>query len=124
MFHVHDAVGPKHPNKTNTLRQALQSYWWPDTEEWITKYVDNCEQCHGALPSAKTISLTNPSLHAKVLEVQKHHHTTLKTWKTTYSIEKQDDWLKDNRLVIPPDETLKREILQLFHNAPTVGHPG
>jgi len=48
MFHIHDAVGPKHPNRAETLRQTLQSYWWPEAEEWVTKYVDNCEQCHRA----------------------------------------------------------------------------
>ena len=123
MFHIHDAVEPKHPTKTNTLRQTLQSYWWPDAEEWISKYVDNCEQCHGALPNVRTISLTNPSLRAKILKAQKHHHTMLSTWKTTHSIEEKDNWLKDGRLVIPPNETLRCEILQLFHDAPTAGHP-
>jgi len=124
MFHIHDAVGPKHPNKANTLQQTLQSYWWPNAEEWVTKYVDNCEQCHGAPPSVKTLSLTIPSLRAKILEAQKRHHITLKKWKTVHSIEEQDNWLKDGRLVIPSEETLRREILQLFHDAPTAGHPG
>jgi len=26
MFHIHDAVGPKHPNWAKTLQQTLQSY--------------------------------------------------------------------------------------------------
>src|SRR5712672_1111188 len=124
MFHVHDVVGPKHPNKANTLRQTLQSYWWPDAEEWITKYVDNCEQCHGTSPKARTLSQTTPSLHAKILGAQKGHHATLKIWKTAHTIEEKDNWLKDGRLVIPPEETLRCEILQLLHDTPTAGHPG
>ena len=106
------------------LRQTLQSYWWPDAEEWVAKYVDNCEQCYGASLNVRTLSSTTPSLRAKILKMQKRHLTTLKKWKTVHSIEEQDDWLKDGRLVIPPEEMLKREILQLFHDAPTAGHPG
>jgi len=44
--------------------------------------------------------------------------------KTAHSIEKKDHWLKNGRLVIPSEETLKQEILQLLHDAPTAGHPG
>jgi len=124
MFHIHNAVGPKHPTKANTLQQTLQSYWWPDAEEWITKYVDNCEQCHNTLPNVRTLSLTTPSLREKVLKVQKRHHVTLNTWKVAHSIEERDNWLKDGCLVVPPEETLRRGILQLFHDAPTAGHPG
>ena len=123
MFHIHDAVGPKHPNRAKTLRQTLQSYWWPDAEEWVTKYVDNCEQCHGSPPAIKNTSPMTTSLCAKILEAQKRHHTTLNTWKTIHSIEERDNWLKDGRLVIPPEEMLKWMILQLLHDAPTAGHP-
>src|SRR5712671_4162745 len=124
MFHVHDAVGLKHPNKANTLRQTLQSYWWPDAEEWVTKYVDNCEQCHGTPSTIRAIPHTNPPLRSKIHEAQKSHRATLEGWKSTHSIKELDDWVKERRLVIPPDETLKREILQLLHDAPTAGHPG
>jgi len=124
MFHIHDVVGPKHPSKTNTLRQTLQSYWWPDAEEWVVKYVDNCEQCRGTLPTIRTTLHANPSLQSKVQDAQKSHRTTLKEWKSTHSIEELDDWVKERRLVIPPDERLKREILQTLHDVPTAGHPG
>src|SRR5712671_5272140 len=66
MFHIHDAVGPKHLNKVATLRRTLQSYWWPDAEEWIRKYVDNCEQCHSKLPAVRTTSSATPSVTAKM----------------------------------------------------------
>jgi len=124
MFHIHDAVGLKHPSKANTLQQTLQSYWWPDAEEWITKYVNNCEQCHNKLPTIRTTSPTIPSLHSKIHEAQKSHRTTLEKWKSMHSIQELDDWVKEGRLVIPPEETLRREILQLLHDAPTAGHPG
>ena len=124
MFHIHDAVGPKHPNRPNTLRQVLQSYWWPDAEEWVKKYVNNCEQCHASPSTIGTTLLTTTSLHSKIREVQKRHRLTLEEWKPMHSIEGLDDWVKEGRLVIPLEETLKREILQLLHDAPTAGHPG
>ena len=88
------------------------------------KYVDNCEQCHDRLPTIRAISPTTPSLHAKIHEAQKQHCVTLEGWKPTYSVEESDEWVKEGRLVIPLIETLKREILQLLHDAPTAGHPG
>jgi len=129
MFHIHDAVGPKHPSWAKTLQQTLQSYWWPDAEEWVTKYVDNCEQCHGGLPTIRTTSPTTTSLHSKIYKVQRQHCTTLEKWSSPHSIneeinEEQNNWLKERRLVIPPDEALKCKILQLLHDAPTAGHPG
>src|SRR5712671_4941263 len=86
MFHIHDAVGPKHPNRSNTLRQTLQSYWWPDAEEWITKYVNNCEQCYNRRPTIRATSTTTPSLRSKILEAQKTHCTILEEWKSTHLI--------------------------------------
>jgi len=124
MFHIHDTTGPKHPNKANTLRQTLQSYWWPDAEAWVTKYVDNCESCHGTLPIIRTIPHATSSLRSKIHDTQESHRITLEEWKSTHSIKEPDDWVKDGCLVIPPDETLRCEILQLLHDAPTAGHPG
>jgi len=63
-------------------------------------------------------------LHSKIHEAQKQHRATLEEWKLIHSIEELDEWVKEECLVIPPEETLKREILQLLHDAPTAGHPG
>src|SRR5712675_553225 len=125
MFHIHDAAGPKHPNRAKTIRQTLQSYWWPNAEEWVTKYVDNCEQCQNGF---SLISATTPitiSLWSKVHEMQEKHRTTLEEWNASYSVhEDQGRWQKAGRLVIPPNKQLKCEILQVLHDAPTAGHPG
>jgi len=49
---------------------------------------------------------------------------TLEEWKSPHSIqEKQGSWLKDGHLVIPPDEELRHQILQILHDALTMGHP-
>ena len=89
MFHVYDAVGSKHPNLAKMLQQMLQSYWWPDTEEWVTKYIDNCEQCHSGLPTIRATSPMTTSLQSKVHEVQEAHHTTLEEWKPLHSIHEE-----------------------------------
>jgi|SRR5712671_872963 len=89
------------------------------------RYVDNCEQCHGGPYLARTTAPTTTSLQSKVHEAQEKHRTTLEEWATMHSIqENQDRWLKAGRLVIPPDEQLRQEILQTLHDAPTTGHPG
>ena len=91
----------------------------------MTKYVDNCEQCQNGF---SLISATTPitiSLWSKVHETQEKHRTTLEGWNAPYSVhEDQGRWQKVGRLVIPPNEQLKREILQVLHDAPTAGHPG
>jgi len=125
MFHIHDAVGPRHPNLAKTLRQTLQSYWWPDAEEWVTRYVKNCEQCHSSSPAIRVTSPTTDSLQARVHQVQEQHPTTLEEWSALHSIYKrQNEWLREGHLVVPPDEQLRCEILQILHDAPTTGHPG
>jgi len=129
MFYTHDAVGPRHPNLSKTLRQTTQRYWWPSMEAWITKYVENCEQCHHDPTAARTTSPITTSLRSKIHEAQERHHTVLNEWSPLHLIseevgEERSDWQKEGHLVIPPDETLKREILQLLHDSPTAGHPG
>src|SRR5712675_1182720 len=129
MFHIHDALEPRHPNLSETLRQVAQLYWWPDMEAWVTKYVKNCEQCHHDPTAVRTTSPIITPLRSKVHEAQEQHRAVLKAWSPLHSIsegadEERGDWQKEGRLVIPPDETLKREILQLLHDAPTAGHPG
>jgi len=98
-------------------------------KNWVTKYVENCEQCHRDSMTARTVSPTTPSLHSKICKAQEQYRTTLEEWGPLHSIDKEadrepSDWLKGGHLVIPPDEMLRREILQLLHDTPTAGHPG
>jgi len=129
MFHIHDTAGPKHPGLSKTLRQTAQLYWWPDMKSWVTRYMENCERCHHNLMAAKTTSLTTTSLHSKIREAQRQHHATLAGWSSSHLIEEKtdeerNDWMKEGHLMIPLDEALRREILQLLHDTPTAGHPG
>jgi len=72
MFHVHDAVGLKHPNLSKMLHQTARLYWWPDMKNWVMKYVENCEQCHHDSTTTRTASLMTTSLCSKIREAQEH----------------------------------------------------
>jgi len=128
MFHIHDAVGPKHPNLPKMLHQTTQLYWWPDMKAWVTRYMENCKQCHHNPATARTASPTITSLRSRVRKTQEQYRATLEKWGLLYSIDGKVDegpsnWLKEGLLVIPPDEALRHKILQVLHDAPTAGHP-
>jgi Integrase zinc binding domain len=63
--------------------------------------------------------------------VQNNNHSLMKEWEDTFPIEHIDNlgtplWqdISAHRLVIPPDQGLKREIMHTWHNGPLNGHPG
>src|SRR5712672_1239557 len=98
MYHVHDAPR-KHPNQASTLRQTSWYYWWPNMKDWIEKYVGNCEQCHNALPTIKTITDVPTSLRTKILRTQQRERDTLESWKATRPGTKDRDlWMKDKKI--------------------------
>jgi hypothetical protein len=47
-------------------------------------------------------------------------------WKKDLSLELKEDgiYYMDDRLTIPPEDSLKRLLLRRYHDAPTAGHPG
>src|SRR5712672_1395808 len=111
MFHIHDATGPKHSDLPTTIRQTARLYWWPDMKNWVTRYVENCEQCHRNLTTVRTTSLTTTSLCSRIREVQEQYRATMEKWSPLHSIdeevdEEQGGWLKEGHLVVPPDEML------------------
>jgi len=89
MFHIHDALEPRHPNLSKTLRQVARLYWWPDMEAWVTKYVKNCKQCYHNPAAVRTTSPTITSLRSKVHEAQEQHRAVLKEWSPLHSISEE-----------------------------------
>src|SRR5712671_5798414 len=87
MFHIHDAVGPKHPNLPKMLHQTTQLYWWPDMKAWVTRYMENCKQCHHNPATARTASPTITSLRSRVRKTQEQYRATLEKWGLLYSID-------------------------------------
>ena len=68
------------------------------------------------------------SVEADIVESQREHWETLKQWAKTLPIHQLDGVMwKDilgNRLVIPPDNQIKRKVLRVWHNHIGGGHWG
>jgi Integrase zinc binding domain len=71
------------------------------------------------------------SLEHFITIVQNNNHPLMKEWENTFPIERVDNsstpfWrdISTHRLVIPPDQGLKCEIMHTWHDGPLNGHPG
>jgi RNase H-like domain found in reverse transcriptase/Integrase zinc binding domain/Chromo (CHRromatin Organisation MOdifier) domain len=71
------------------------------------------------------------SLEHTITIIQNAHQSLMKEWEGTFPIERVDNprlpfWrnVKGHRLVIPPDQGLKRELMHSWHDGPFSGHPG
>jgi hypothetical protein len=71
------------------------------------------------------------SLEHFITIVQNNNHHLMKEWESTFPIEHVDNpskpfWrdISGRRLVIPPDQGLKCEIMNTWHKGPLNGHPG
>jgi RNase H-like domain found in reverse transcriptase/Integrase zinc binding domain/Chromo (CHRromatin Organisation MOdifier) domain len=71
------------------------------------------------------------SLEHFITVVQNNQHPLMEEWERTFPIERVDSpdhsfWrdTTSHRLVIPPDQGLKREIMHSWHDGPLSGHPG
>jgi RNase H-like domain found in reverse transcriptase/Integrase zinc binding domain/Chromo (CHRromatin Organisation MOdifier) domain len=71
------------------------------------------------------------SLEHTITVIQNAHYTLMKEWEGIFPIERVDTphtpfWrdTKSHRLVIPPDQGLKRELMHSWHDGPFSGHPG
>jgi len=73
----------------------------------------------------------NPgTVEHEVMEAQARYQSTMEQWEKTLSIERSEEsgrmtWRdKEGRLVVPPDDALKRRILREYHDHWGAGHPG
>ena len=66
-----------------------------------------------------------PDLRQKLIDQQQVHQQLMKKWKENEDASFQDGlWMVQGRLIVPPNEELKRTILHRYHDSPTAGHPG
>jgi hypothetical protein len=71
-------------------------------------------------------------LESKILQSQSQHSQLIDDWKAMNGVTELNSLLtnrhlayKDNKqLAIPPDDSIKREILRINHDAPAAGHLG
>ena len=59
-------------------------------------------------------------------ELQIRHRPLMEDWRRTREVtqNKEGLYVRDGKIVVPPDETIKRRILRRNHDTPTRGHPG
>jgi len=73
-------------------------------------------------------TVTLPDFETSIRMAQKSHQSTIEQWMKTTPILppsiRSPWWTLDNKIVIPPTVYLRRQLLRLFHDAPTAGHPG
>src|ERR1700761_3038769 len=74
-----------------------------------------------------TYTIEDPwsELRQKLIDLQCKHQNLMKRWERSEKASFQDGiWMVQDRIVVPPDDELKRTILHRYHDAPTAGHPG
>jgi RNase H-like domain found in reverse transcriptase/Integrase zinc binding domain len=87
------------------------------------------------IPEAAFIRLAGPdsdgSIKHTITIIQNHNRSLMEEWTGIYPIERIDNpdepfWrdIKSRRLVIPPDQGLKRELMNIWHEGSINGHPG
>jgi hypothetical protein len=87
------------------------------------------------ITKAAFIRLAGPdsdgSIEHMITIIQNHNCTLMKEWEEMYPIECIDNldepfWrdIKGRRLVIPLDQGLKQELMNVWHEGSINGHPG
>jgi RNase H-like domain found in reverse transcriptase/Reverse transcriptase (RNA-dependent DNA polymerase)/Integrase zinc binding domain len=117
------------PGKNHTAADALSRPPGSDTGK-----NDNQEMI--MLPEPLFIRVADEdspgSVEHFIMIVQNNNHTLMKEWESTFPIECVDSpnpntpfWrdISEHRLIIPPDQGLKREIMHTWHDGPLNGHP-
>jgi len=53
-------------------------------------------------------------------------HQQMENWKSKYHLQQREDgaWYKGDALVVMEDENFHRKLLEVYHDARTVGHAG
>jgi RNase H-like domain found in reverse transcriptase/Integrase zinc binding domain len=116
------------PGKLHTAANALS---WPPGAD---KGKDDNQQMT-MIPEAAFIRLVGPdsngTIEHTIIIIQNHNHALMDKWTDTYPIEHIDNpdepfWrdIKGQCLVIPPDQGLKHELMNIWHKGSINGHPG
>jgi Integrase zinc binding domain len=70
------------------------------------------------------------SLEHFITVIQNNNHHLMKEWESTFPIKCMDNpgkpfWqdISGRQLIIPPDQGLKREVMNTWHEGPLNGHP-
>jgi len=131
LMHNHQSAG--HPKINETIKKTKGKYWWPGMTKWIQQYVEQCTNCQR---NNKVTSIriadedSSGSLEEKIVQMQNNYHKILDNTTKYQSLGRIPDsrgfiWRnQEGKLAIPPDDNICREIMNIWHDIPTAGHPG
>ena len=64
-------------------------------------------------------------LHWKLVDQQQLHRALMEKWKESEGVSLQEElWMVQGRVIVPPNEELKRDIFHRYHDSPMAGHLG
>ena len=84
-------------------------------------------ECVLALPNTLFLNAMNATdLDASLIAAQATHTSLLSCWASTYPLTQHTDgsWWNGSCLVVVADNPLRWRVTSLYHDSPTVGHPG
>src|SRR6266850_1577598 len=131
LMHDHQSAG--HPRINETIKKTKEKYWWPSMMKWIQQYVEQCTTCQQN-NKVTNIRIANEdssgSLEEKIVQMQNNYHEILNNTTKYQSLEQIPDsegfiWRnQEGKLVVPSDDNIRREIMNIWHDIPAAGHPG
>jgi len=126
----------RHPHNDQGTRDNMQITIFPKDKFIDSKYIIP-DHLKGNVPLPQTMNLRVADIDREfddwdstIAWIQRQYQKTLKEWKSEYNItpprkgDHQRSWSKDGKLVVPPDQGLKRKLMTYIHDGYTAGHPG
>src|SRR5712675_2274116 len=126
----------RHPHNDQGTRDNTQITIFPTDKFIDSKYIIP-DHLKGNAPLPQTMNLRVADIDREfddwdstVAWIQRQYQKTLKEWKSEYNItpprkgDHQRSWSKDDKLVVPPDQGLRRKLMTYVHDGYTAGHPG
>src|SRR5712672_2563616 len=126
----------RHPHNDQGTRDNTQITIFPTDKFIDSKYIIP-DHLKGNAPLPQTMNLRVADIDREfddwdstIAWIQRQYQKTLKEWKSEYNItpprkgDHQRSWSKDGKLVVPPDQGLKRKLMTYIHDGYTAGHPG
>ena len=101
--------------------------------KWIKQYVKQCTTCQR---NKETTSIriadedSSGSLEEKIVQMQNNYCKTLDDTTKYQSLKHIPDlkgfiWRnQEGKLVVPLDDNIQCEVMDIWHNIPSAGHPG
>jgi len=133
MIPLHNHLSAEHPDYNKTLTKIQKKYWWPGMKQWIKQYVEQCANCQRNEKNIKiqVADEDSPgSLEERIVLIQNDYHEILEDPTKYLNLQHTSDskgfiWRnQEGKLVIPPNKGIRRDIMKIWHDIPTAGHPG